>query len=143
MKTSANGKRLIKEFEGVSYVPYDDVAGKLTVGVGHLLKKTDNFKYPLTEAQVDALLEQDLSYAESAVNQAVCVNINQNQFDALVSWTFNLGGGNLLKSTLLRLLNDGLFKEAANQFLRWNKAAGKEVAGLTRRRKAERELFLT
>lgn len=89
-----------------------------------------------------ALLRADLGTAEAAVNRLVTVPLTQNQFDALVSLVFNIGEGNFSKSTLLRRLNAGEREAAAGQFGRWNKSKGVELAGLTKRRAAERELFL-
>jgi lysozyme len=143
LKVSEVGIKLIQDFEGCSLVPYADIVGKMTIGYGHLIRPEDRFNPPLTHGQAVALLCDDLEKFESWVLGAVTVDINQNQFDALVSFTFNLGPGALQKSTLLRKLNGGDYSGAADEFLKWCKAGGKEVAGLLRRRKAERELFLT
>ncbi len=118
------------------------MAGKLTVGIGHLIKPGEHFE-SITEQQAEELLHKDLQWAEYAVDQAVCVDITQNQFDALVSFVFNLGGKRLLTSHLLEHLNQGEFDIAADEFLKWDIVAGKESAGLKRRREAERELFLS
>lgn len=142
MKTSDRGIDLITTFEGFSADAYPDVAGKMTIGYGHLIKPYESFPVAITEAAARDILNEDLGWAESAVSQCVNVNLNQNEFDALVCFTFNVGGGNLLKSTLLLKLNNGDYKGAADQFLRWCRAGGVEVAGLTRRRAAERALFL-
>jgi lysozyme len=96
----------------------------------------------ITAQQAETFLKQDLQEAESAVNQLVKVALNENQFSALVSFVFNLGGGALGESTLLRQLNAGHYLEAANQFLRWTYAGGQQLPGLVRRREAERQLFL-
>jgi lysozyme len=85
---------------------------------------------------------KDVARFEDGVNKLVTYTINQNQFDALVDFSFNLGLGNLGSSTLLKKLNAGDIKGAAEEFLRWDKAGGKVLAGLTKRRKAERDLFL-
>ena len=140
--TGAKGIALIKTFEGLSLSKYQDVVGKWTIGYGHLILPEESFAQPITEAQAEALLRRDLSVSENAVNKYVSVALNQDQFDALVSFTFNLGSGNLKSSTLLKLLNERRYQEAANQLLRWDKAGGKQVAGLTRRRAAELALFL-
>ncbi len=92
--------------------------------------------------QADSALISDLAQCERAVNRLVKVTLTQNQFDALVSFVFNVGSGNLQSSTLLRKLNSGDYKGAADEFLRWNKAAGKVMNGLVARRTAEREFFL-
>lgn len=138
----AKGLALIKEFEGKRLEKYKDVVGKWTIGYGHLILPTESYPLPINEIQADALLRQDLAISEAGVNKWVSMVLTQNQFDALVSFTFNLGVGNLQNSTLLKVLNQGQLQAAADQFLRWNKAGGKEVSGLTRRRIAERALFL-
>lgn len=146
MKTNAAGVALIKEFEG--FVPkwYPDPVGVWTIGYGH----TDSAGSPkwatsktmtLTEAEGTAILQRDLGQYEAAVTRAVKVPLNENQFAALVSFTYNLGAGNLNQSTLLRKLNAGDYDGAAGEFARWNKAGGKVLNGLVRRRAAERALF--
>lgn len=140
--TGAGGLALIKSFEGLRLEKYKDAVGKWTIGYGHLILPNENFSHPITEAEAEALLRTDLLMTERGVRKAVTVDLNQNQFDALVAFTFNLGAGNLQSSTLLKLLNQGEYAQAADQFLRWNKAGGKVLAGLTRRREAERALFL-
>lgn len=141
MKTSPRGISLIKEFEGLSLGAYLCSAGVLTIGYGHTggVQKGDR----ITEKKAEELLQDDLKKFENGVLRLVRVSLNQNQFDALVSFAFNLGVGNLGKSTLLRKLNDRDFKGAAAEFVRWNKAGGRELEGLTRRRNAEAELFST
>lgn len=141
--TGAGGIALIKSFEGLRLEKYQDAVGKWTIGYGHLILPTESFPHAITEAEAEALLRSDLQMTERGVHKAVTVALNQNQFDALVSFTFNLGAGNLQSSTLLKLLNQGEYTQAAEQFLRWNKAGGKVLTGLTRRREAERKLFLT
>ncbi len=140
MKTSQRGIDLIKEFEGCKLEAYKDSVGIPTIGVGHT--KNVCMEHTITMEQADALLRADLADAEKAVNQYVGVPLTQNQFDALVSFTFNLGAGALLGSTLLSLLGKGNYLGAAEQFGRWNRAGGKVLLGLARRRAAERELFL-
>lgn len=141
MKTSPKGIALIKEYEGLRLGAYLCSAGVLTIGYGHTggVKEGDL----ITEQKAEQLLQDDLKKFENGVLRLVRVPLTQNQFDALVSFAFNLGVGNLGKSTLLKMLNDRDYKGAAGQFIRWNKAAGKELAGLTRRRIAESELFLS
>jgi lysozyme len=97
----------------------------------------------VTQAQADAWLEYDLARSAQIVNSLVHVHLNQNQFDALVDFVFNVGAGNFRSSTLLRLLNAGNFAAAADQFSRWTQAAGKTMPGLVKRRAAERALFLS
>lgn len=137
-----SGLNLIKEFEGLRLEKYKDAVGKWTIGYGHLILPSERFDRPLTELEAENLLQSDLRKFEGGVIQYVAVSMNQNQFDALVSFAFNLGLANLKGSTLLRLLNHGQYTEAAEQFLRWNKAGGMALPGLTRRRAAERDLFL-
>jgi lysozyme len=96
----------------------------------------------ITKAEALDWLEQELNVLIQAVKSVVKVSLTSNQLNALVSFTYNVGIGNLRKSTLLRLLNAGNYKGAANQFLLWNKAGGKVLKGLTIRRQAEKDLFL-
>ena len=141
MKTSYKGIALIKDFEGLRLGAYYCSAGVLTIGYGHTggVKEGDL----ITEQKAEQLLQDDLKKFENGVLRLVRVPLNQNQFDALVSFAFNLGVGNLGKSTLLKMLNNRDYKGAAGQFVRWNKAGGKELAGLTRRRLAESAMFLS
>ena len=144
MTPSKNCYDLIKEFEGCKLEAYPDPATHgepITIGVGH----TGAIKLgmTITQEQADEYLVSDVSHAANAVNQMVDENMTQGQFDALCSFAFNLGIGNLKNSTLLKKLNSGDIQGAADQFLVWNKAAGHVMAGLTRRREAERTLFLT
>lgn len=141
--TGAAGLTLIKSFEGLSLEKYRDAVGKWTIGYGHLILPHENFPQALTQVEAEDLLRADLGVTERGIHRLVTVDLNQNQFDALVAFAFNVGLGNLQNSTLLRLLNQGQYQEAADQLLRWNKAGGKILAGLTRRREAERALFMT
>lgn len=142
MKTSQKGIDLIKKFEGLSLKVYDDAIGLKTIGYGHLIKKCEMFT-TLTQQQAEDLLAKDLKQFEASVTTSVKVALTQNQFDALVSFAFNLGMANLNSSTLLKKLNAGDITGASNEFVRWNKAGGKPLVGLTRRRLAEKELFLS
>lgn len=139
MITSDRGIKLIKEFEGFEPRAYYCPANVLTIGYGH----TRGVKQGqvINETQAEKLLRTDLVIFEQDVNKLVKVKINQNQFDALVSFAFNCGSRALSTSTLLKKLNAGDYAGAASEFERWNKAGGRELAGLTRRRKAERYLF--
>lgn len=139
MKIGNKGLGLIKEFEGLYLRKYKCPAGYWTIGYGHLWYKGD--KEEITEEEAEIFLVQDLADAEWAVNKYVTVPITQNQFDALVSFTMNLGSGSLKSSTLLRLLNAGDYAEAADQFTRWIYGGGEELPGLVRRRKEEKKLF--
>jgi GH24 family phage-related lysozyme (muramidase) len=135
------GLALIKEFEGCQLEAYLCPAGVWTIGYGHTLSAAHGMS--IDETKAEALLREDLQEAEEAVDRLVTVPINENQFSALVSFAFNVGAGALQESTLLSLLNAGAEVETiAAQFLRWNKAGDEELAGLTRRRHAERALFL-
>jgi GH24 family phage-related lysozyme (muramidase) len=148
MKVSAAGRKAIAAHEGVRLKAYPDPATDgepWTIGVGHTSAAGPPRVYKgmtITADECDEILSRDLATFERAVEKAVTVPLNQNQFDALVSFTFNVGAGNLQKSTLLRKLNARNYRGAADQFAAWNKAAGKVMAGLTRRRAEERELFL-
>lgn len=140
MNISETGLDLIKAFEGLRLTAYVCPAGVLTIGYG----STGSHVKPgmrITEEEADALIEKDLERFEHGVESLVKVEISQNEFDALVSFAFNLGLGALGQSTLLRLLNQSKYMEAAAQFKRWDKAGGKTLAGLTRRRLAEAALF--
>lgn len=141
--------KLIRDFEGERLDVYKDAAGLPTVGVGHLVKPGESYVLGqrISRQESERLLRDDLKMTEDAVRRLVTVKLNENQYGALVSLTFNIGAGNLKKSTLLRRVNQGQFLDAANGFLAWNKARVRGVLtvlrGLTRRRQAERELFLT
>ena len=143
MKISQNGIELIKSFEGCVLTGYPDVGGVPTVGYG----STGPDVYigmKITQAEAERRLAKELEHFENGVSNLVKVAINQNEFDALVSFSFNVGLGAFQRSTLLRLLNDGTERDiVSSEFLRWNKVDGKPVEGLTRRRKAEQALFLT
>ena len=136
---SDRGADLIKAAEGLRLTAYRCPAGVWTIGFGHTanVKEFDT----CTIEQADALLFEDCFEAEEAVKQLVKVPINQNQFDALVSFTFNLGVTRLEKSTLLRKLNTGDYIGCALEFPRWNKAGGKILPGLVKRRLEEQTLF--
>jgi lysozyme len=144
-KTSDKGKAIIKEFEGFRAIAYLCQAGVWTVGYGTTRiggkPVTENVKITTQEAEL--FLEQDLKVFEDAINQNVTVELTQNQFDALVSFVYNVGVGNFKKSTLLKKLNASNKAEAADELLKWNKANKVVSKGLTKRRKAERELFLS
>jgi lysozyme len=141
MKISKVGLELIKSFEGCRLHAYHDVVNVLTIGYGSTGSHVKE-GMTITQKEAEALLLKDLSRFEAGVDKAVTVELNQNQFDALVSFSFNLGLGNLGKSTLLKLVNQKRFHEAAGEFHKWNKAGGHVLTGLTRRREAERDLFL-
>lgn len=139
LSTSAAGVELIKQFEGLRLQSYQDSVSVWTVGYGHTLTAVPNQRISADEAR--RLLIQDVIDHEAHIKQLVKVPLKQGEFDALSSWVFNLGGGSLASSTLLRKLNAGDYAGAANEIPRWNKAGGKVLAGLTRRRAAERKMF--
>ena len=141
--TGEQGIALIKQFEGLRLARYLDAVGKPTIGYGHLILPNERFTRPLTPAEAEALLRRDLRVAELNLRKLLRVPVTQQQFDALMSFVFNLGAGRLRSSTLLRYLNAGACTRAADQFLVWNKAGGKPLAGLTKRRQAERALFMS
>lgn len=149
MKLNQAGLDLIKNYEGWRSKAYPDPATggePITIGYGHTSaagtpKVTLGMK--ITPAEGEAILLKDLQGTIGQVTKLVKVPLNDNQFSALVSFAFNVGAGNLQSSTLLRLVNAGEFGKAASEFQRWNRGAGKVMAGLTARRAAEQRLFLT
>ena len=141
MHISEKGLSLIKRWEGFRAKAYRDPVGIWTIGYGHI-KGVRPGDY-MTEPQALALLREEVKEYEEPVRRAVAVDLNQNQFDALVSFTYNVGAGAFSQSTLLGLLNQGRYKAAANQFLRWVKGGGRTLPGLVSRRQDERELFLS
>ncbi|MDY4315647.1 lysozyme [Pectobacterium actinidiae] len=136
------GLDLIKSFEGLKLTKYLDTAGRWTIGYGHLILPHENFDNGITLQEADLLLRHDLKTAEAGVQHYVNVDLNGNQFGALTSFTYNLGVESLETSTLLRLLNQGDYTAAADQFPRWDKDGEHVVEGLLRRREAEKALFL-
>ncbi len=144
LQISRRGLELIKRFEGTRLKPYLDVAGKWTIGTGHLItaSEAETFAAGITAEQSDNILKHDLLIAEAAVRKFVRVPLTQGEFDALVSFTFNLGAGALCSSTLRMRLNRGDKRGAADQFPKWCHAGGRRVQGLLNRRLAERAMFL-
>lgn len=130
---------LIKEFEGLRLNAYRCPAGVWTIGYGHT--KTARPGMRITAAEADALLAGDVAWVMSCVDFAVKVEMNANQVAAVYSFIYNVGAGAFRSSTLLRKLNKGDYAGAAGEFKRWNKAGGKVLNGLTRRRAAEAKLF--
>jgi len=137
---SPNGLDFIQRHEGYSGTVYNDSAGYPTIGYGHLIKAGEDFSNGITPDQASQLLSQDTQTAVNAVNGKVTGNLSQTQFDALVDFTFNLGGGALGQSTLLKNINSGNDVVIEN-FTDWDHAGGKVVAGLTKRRTDEFNLF--
>ena len=142
MKISNEGLELIKKFEGFSAVPYNDVEGYPTIGFGHKIVAGEVFG-ALSSVESTSLLEKDCAWAVTIINTAVSVMLEQHQFDALCSFTYNVGAHAFATSTLLKLLNEEKYGEASNEFLKWCHAGGKKSEGLLRRRRNEREYFLT
>lgn len=145
MHVSPSGVDLICNFEGLRLKAYDDGVGVWTIGFGTTkypngirVKKGDT----CTLDQAKAYMQNDLKSFEQTVNNTVKVPLNQNQFDALVSLAYNIGSTAFKNSTLVRQLNEGNYKVAANQFNVWVNAGGKRMQGLVNRRAAERTLFL-
>lgn len=141
MKTSQNGINLIKQFEGCKLTAYKCPAGVWTIGYGHTKGVKKGQK--ITKEQAVNFLQDDLKTFENGVKKAVKIDLNQNQFDSLVSFTYNVGLGAFRTSTLLKKLNNKDYTGAAAEFQRWNKANGKVLNGLIRRRTAEAKLFAT
>lgn len=142
MKASGRCKELIKKYEGCRLEAYKCPAGIWTIGYGHTGQDVFEGKI-ITQQEVDKLFNKDILKFEKAVSRMVKTTINQNQFDALVSFAYNLGIGALQNSTLLKKLNNNDFTGAANEFDRWVYGNNKtKLEGLVRRRKEEKELFL-
>jgi lysozyme len=139
MKTSSNGIDLIKHYEGCETEAYLCPANVWTIGYGHIKGVQEGDV--ITEQQAHDMLVEELNEYEEYVNTKVMVDLNQDQFDALVSWVYNLGSGNFTSSTLLKVLNSGDYAGVPEQILRWNKANGQVLEGLSRRRESEAELF--
>ena len=146
MKTSDMGLSMIKSFEGFSAKPYLCPAGVPTIGYGATYypdgRRVTMQDRPVTVAQATDMLRSMLASYEAGVSRYVLVPLTQGQFDALVSFAYNLGLSALKSSTLLRLVNARDYAGAAAQFVRWNRAGGKVLPGLTRRREAERQMFV-
>ena len=144
MHISDKGLELIKHFEGCELEAYKCAAGVWTIGYGHTKDIQEGDKWSQDKADFMLWRELEEEY-EKYVHDYVHVPLNQSQFDALVSWTYNLGPANLKASTMLKKLNNGEYEEVPAQMARWNKATvnGKRTVleGLTRRRKAEGQLF--
>ena len=140
MEVSENGIKLIKTFEGCRLKAYKCPAGIPTIGYGHT--HNVNMNDTITQEQAEAFLRHDLKIHGDNILKLVKVSLNQNQFDSLVSFEYNVGYGNFARSTMLKMINARKFKDAANQFDKWIYANKKILTGLVKRRKAEKELFL-
>ena len=155
-KVSAHGVQMIMRLEGTRDTVYLDAVGLPTVGVGHLLTKDElssgriiaangsiiDIRKPLSYGDIYTLLMDDLSEYEYAINTNITQTLNQHQFDALVSWAFNVGAGAVARSTLRKLLNAGNFEAVPAQLRRWDKAGGRVLRGLQNRRDAEVRMWL-
>lgn len=139
MNYSDAGFALTQQFEGCRLNAYQDSVGVWTIGFGHTAGVLPGMS--CTQQQAEEWLKADIHWAENAVNQYVTAALTQGEFDALVDFVFNLGVGNFVHSTLLRLLNSEDYDGAADEFPKWNRAGGKILPGLTARRLAEQEMF--
>jgi GH24 family phage-related lysozyme (muramidase) len=139
-KISAKGLQLLKSFEGLRLEAYLDDVGVWTIGYGTTEGVVPGMQ--ISQAQAEAFLKKDLARFEAAIANNVKVPLSDYQCSALICFTYNVGEGALAESTLLQFLNKKDYASAADQFLRWNKGGDRELPGLTRRRKAERALFL-
>ncbi len=144
-KCTQNGLFLIKKWEKLELNTYFCPAGYPTIGYGHVVKvaEADLFVNGITEEQAETLLAADVNMAERTVLRLISVPLTDGQFDALVSFTFNLGAGALQRSTLRRKINREEYAEAAPEFLKWVWAGGRKLKGLARRREAETALYLS
>lgn len=140
MQLSEKGKALIKSFEGLRLCAYKCPAGVWTIGYGH----TKNVKQSdiISKEQADLFFDEDIKQFEKIVLELSKVPLKQGQFDALVSFTYNVGKHAFASSTMLKMINRKDYIGASNQFLRWVYAGGKKLQGLVKRREAERKLFL-
>lgn len=143
MKVDQSGLDFIARWEGVVLHVYKDVVGIPTIGVGHVLLPGESFPNGITYDEALSLLAKDVLKCENGITKYITQPLNQNQFNALASFTFNCGVGALQTSTVRRKLNNGDYQGAADALLMWCKAGGKVNTGLLNRRKDERRLFLT
>ena len=141
MKINPAGLSIIKSFESLRLHSYQDTGSVWTIGYGHTRNVGPGME--ISPEQAEGLLWSDVEGAEWTVEELTRVPLNENEFSALVSFVFNIGFGQFQHSTMLQMLKEGDYTGAAEQFGRWNKDNGKILIGLIRRRKAERELFLT
>jgi lysozyme len=139
MTYSKSGIHLTEHFEGCKFVAYKDLRGIWTIAYGHTCGVYEGMT--CTQAQADEWLRQDIVFAAACVNSFVLVGLSQEEFDALVDFVFNLGCGNFKHSTLLGKINRGDFAGAASELDKWDYVAGKQCAGLLRRREAEQDEF--
>jgi lysozyme len=140
---SQAGEALIKHYEGYSAAPYKCPAKKLTIGWGHVILKSDNITGAISQEHAQRLFDRDTLRFENAVRHYVTAPITQGMFDALVSFAYNLGTGNLKISTLLKVVNRGDYGRAPAEFRKWIFANRVVLSGLKKRREAEATLFMT
>lgn len=138
---SQNGLMLIKQFEGFMAEPYLCPGGYWTIGYGHIIQNPKDYPYSLTHDEALELLAQDVIVAERAVLRLIRVPLTSGQFDALVSFTFNLGAGALQRSTLRRKVNREEHADVPAELMKWVWAGGRKLNGLVKRRKAEAEMY--
>ena len=141
-KLADSSLKLIAQFEGFSAHPYADAQG-YSVGFGHFILPSDNFEYPMSKKTAYSLLSSDAALAAQVVRDNVIVPLTQNQFDAIVSLTYNIGSGAFSSSTLLKKLNAGDYSGAASQFKVWRKSQGQVLPALVARRADEERIFLS
>ena len=139
MKLGERGTEILKYFEGCKLTAYQDSVGVWTIGYGHTKGVYNGMT--ITQEETEQMLLTELEEYEGYIENMVTVPLTQNQFDALVVWIYNLGPTNFKNSTLLKELNAGNYNAAGQEITRWNKAGGKVLAGLVKRREAEAELF--
>jgi len=142
MKISEQGLALLKQSEGFSATPYICPAGKSTIGYGHVIISGEEFTDSISKEQAETIIIQDVNTSEQAVSRLVKIPLNQNQFDALVVFVYNIGIEAFEKSTLLKDLNAGNIPAALLEWGRWVYGGGKILEGLVARREAEKALFL-
>ena len=143
MNISETGLALIRQFEGFSPVVYRCPAGIPTIGYGHVVRDASRYAQPMGEMEALRLLAADAAMAGDAVQRLITVALTQAQFDALVSFTFNLGAGKLQASSLRRKVNRGEHNAVPAELMRWVYADGKILPGLVKRRAAEGRLYAT
>lgn len=139
MKASDKAYNTIKSFEGLCLSSYNCPAEVMTIGYGHTMHVEPN--QTITEQQAETYLKEDVGKCEEFINKVVNTELTQNQYDALVSFVFNVGVGNFKNSTLLKKVNAGDFQGAGEEFKKWTLGKGKPLPGLVKRRNIERELF--
>jgi lysozyme len=141
MKINRAGIDLIKRFEGFNHRPYKCPAGLMTIGYGHVIKPSESFS-AITKEEAQNILEQDIKLFESQVFSIVKSQINENQFSALVSFSYNTGINSFKKSTLLKKVNYGLHLDVPDEFINWVYVDSKKFKGLMRRRLEEARLYM-